>query len=515
MQPLPIGIQTFKDIRDGNYLYIDKTKWLYEMVKDSKGTYFLSRPRRFGKSLTLSTLKEIFEGNRELFKGLWIYDAKYEWKKYPIIRIDFSGMKPENPAHLKDGILDAINTAAEKYQIELSEQHYDLRFKQLLRKLSEKGNIVILIDEYDKPIIDHLMKPELAVEMREILKGFYTIIKSSDEYIRFVLLTGVSKFSRAGVFSGLNNLNDISMNAKYSAVAGITEEELKNNFKEYIADFSDSLDISEDLLFTKIRNWYNGYCFSGQCERVYNPFSTLLLLENKEFKNYWFETGTPSFLINLAKEKDFAVSDLPIKAEEISFSTYEVDRLDIIPLLFQTGYLTLKGYDPERLLYTLDYPNFEVKNSFLQYFVRGYTNSIFQESKLYDLIDSLRERNFENFFIILRSIFASIDYDLHIPQEKYYQTVFYLIFTLIGLRVSAEVKTNIGRIDAVIEDGGGIFLFEFKFTGTKEDALAQIKQNKYFEKYLSPAGMQKNDPIYLFGVEFRDRNVGEWIVEAG
>ncbi|HMZ62026.1 MAG TPA: PD-(D/E)XK nuclease domain-containing protein, partial [Leptospiraceae bacterium] len=214
------------------------------------------------------------------------------------------------------------------------------------------------------------------------------------------------------------------------------------------------------------------------------------------------------------KEKDFAVSDLPIKAEEISFSTYEVDRLDIIPLLFQTGYLTLKGYDPERLLYTLDYPNFEVKNSFLQYFVRGYTNSIFQESKLYDLIDSLRERNFENFFIILRSIFASIDYDLHIPQEKYYQTVFYLIFTLIGLRVSAEVKTNIGRIDAVIEDGGGIFLFEFKFTGTKEDALAQIRQNKYFEKYLSSAGSQKNGSIYLFGAEFKDRNVGEWVMET-
>jgi PD-(D/E)XK nuclease superfamily/Predicted AAA-ATPase len=295
---------------------------------------------------------------------------------------------------------------------------------------------------------------------------------------------------------------------------GITHEEIKENFKEYILDFSHKLKLSDEELLTKIKHWYNGYCFSGECDKVYNPFSTLLLFDKQVFKNYWFETGTPSFLIELAKKQDFAISEMPVRAEEISFSTYEVDRLDIIPLLFQTGYLTLTGYDPERLLYTLDYPNFEVKNSFLQYFIRGYINRVFQESKLYDLIDSLREKDFETFFTILRSILANIDYDLHIPQEKYYQTVFYLVFTLIGLRVSAEVKTNIGRIDAVIEDND-IYLFEFKFNDTAKSGLDQIHKNKYFEKYFSKHknATSKSCGLYLFGVEFKDRTVGEWIVE--
>ncbi|HRG48949.1 MAG TPA: AAA family ATPase [Leptospiraceae bacterium] len=512
MKSLPIGIQTFRDIRDGKYVYIDKTKLIYELVKDHKGVYFLSRPRRFGKSLTLSTLKEIFEGNKELFQGLWIYGAEYDWKKYPIIRLDFSKQKAENKAELKKFIVDQLDYIAKENKITLVKEDYFARFEELIKILSERGKIVILIDEYDKPIIDHIENPELAKEMREILKGFYRIIKSSDEYLRFVFLTGVSKFSKAGVFSGLNNLNDISMTSQFSAMLGITQEEMKENFKEYILEFANKQKLTEEELLAKIKHWYNGYCFSGDCEKVYNPFSTLLLFQNKEFKNYWFETGTPSFLIELAKQKDFAISEMPVRAEEISFSTYEVDRLDIIPLLFQTGYLTLTGYNPERLLYTLDYPNFEVKNSFLQYFIRGYTNRAFQESKLYDLIDSLREKDFDSFFTILRSIFANIDYDLHIPQEKYYQTVFYLVFTLIGLRVSAEVKTNIGRIDAVIEDKD-IYLFEFKFNDTAKSALAQIHKNKYFEKYLSRDTTQQNSGLYLFGVEFKDKTVGEWIVE--
>ncbi|MEM4271029.1 MAG: AAA family ATPase [Candidatus Pacearchaeota archaeon] len=512
MQPLPIGRQSFKDIRARGELYVDKTRYLYELVKNG-GVYFLSRPRRFGKSLTLSTLKEIFEGNKEVFEGLWIYNANYDWKPYPIIRVDFSKQKAENKEELKRFISDQLDYIAQSYGFSLTKQEYFSRFEELIKSLSKKGKIVILIDEYDKPIIDHLTKPELAIEMREILKGFYTIIKASDEYLRFVFLTGVSKFSKTGVFSGLNNLSDISMASKYSAIAGITQEELINNFKEYILDFSNELKISEAQLLEKIEHWYNGYCFSSKCQRVYNPFSTLLLFENKEFRNYWFETGTPSFLINLAKEKNFEITGLPIRVEEISFSTYEIEQLDVVPLLFQTGYLTIKSYDSERLLYTLDYPNFEVKNAFLQYFILGYTNRTFQESKLYDLIDSLREKDFENFFLILQSIFANIDYDLHIPQEKYYQTIFYLIFTLVGLRTFAEVKTNVGRIDVVIQDRGSTFLFEFKFNGTKEEALEQMKKNKYFQKYFMPSDKTTSNPIYLFGVEFKNKNIGDWIVE--
>ncbi len=511
MKSLPIGRQSFKDILERNELYVDKTKYLYELVKNG-GVYFLSRPRRFGKSLTLSTLKEIFEGNKEIFKGLWIYEADYDWKKYPIIRVDFSGMKPENPNHLKDGINSNLNLIAEKYQVQLTEVHYDLRFKQLIIQLSKLGQIVILIDEYDKPIIDHLEKPELAKEMREIMKGFYTIIKASDEYIRFVFLTGVSKFSKAGVFSGLNNLNDISMDRNFSAMLGITHEELKENFKEYILGFSNELKLSEEELLTKIKHWYNGYCFSGVCEKVYNPFSTLLLFDKQEFKNYWFETGTPSFLVKLMRENDFSIPNLEsIEVEPEYFTVYDVENLNPLPLLYQTGYLTIKEKNEEFGSYILGFPNYEVKNSFTNYL----SVHFFQAKKdmpINNLIRALRSKDFESFFTILRSIFANIDYDLHIPQEKYYQTVFYVVFTLIGMRVFAEVKTNIGRIDAVIEDND-IYLFEFKFNDTAQNALEQIHKNKYFEKYLTNQHLTQNQKggLYLFGAQFKDKTVGEWI----
>jgi len=509
---LPIGIQTFRDIQNGNYIYVDKTKFIYELVKRSKGVYFLSRPRRFGKSLTLSTLKEIFEGNKELFQGLWIYKAEYDWKKYPIIRVDFSGMKPFTPDELKSGIISNLNSIARKYEIELTENIYEHRFKELIEKLSRLGQIVILIDEYDKPIIDHIEKPELAKEMREILKGFYSIIKSSDEYLRFVFLTGVSKFSKAGAFSGLNNLEDISMDRNFSAMLGITQEELKDNFNEYILEFSNKQNLTEEELLAKIKYWYNGYCFSGDCEKVYNPFSTLLLFQNKEFKNYWFETGTPSFLVKLMRENDFSLPDLEsIEVEPEYFSTYDLENLNPLPLLYQTGYLTIKEKNEEFGSYILGFPNYEVKNSFTNYLSVHFFQAK-RDMPINNLIRALRTKDFDSFFTILRSIFANIDYDLHIPQEKYYQTVFYLVFTLIGLRVSAEVKTNIGRIDAVIEDKD-IYLFEFKFNDTAKSALAQIHKNKYFEKYLSRDTTQQNSGLYLFGVEFKDKTVGEWIVE--
>jgi hypothetical protein len=512
MKLLPIGIQTFRKIIEGNYLYIDKTKFIYEMVKNPSGFFFLSRPRRFGKSLLLSTLNEIFLGNKEIFKGLSIYDSSYEWKKYPIIRIDFSKQKAENKEQLERFINTQLDSIAIDYGVSLKPNEYFSRFEELIHKLKDFGKIVILIDEYDKPIIDYIEQPELAKEMREILKGFYTIIKASDEHIRFVLLTGVSKFSRTGIFSGLNNLNDISMNQNFSAMLGITETELKENFKEYILEFSNVEKISEEALLDKIRFWYNGYCFTGDCEKVYNPFSTLLLFYNKNFSNYWFESGTPTFLINLAKKNDFTIESIPLEIGELSFSTYDIEKLQLVPLLFQTGYLTLKGYDKESMLYSLDYPNFEVKNAFLTYLAAEWTKKEAPETYIHKLITSLRSRDFELFFQILQSLFANIDYDLHINQEKYYQTIFYLVFTLIGLKVFAEVKTNIGRIDVVIDDKD-LFLFEFKLNDTATNALKQIHKNKYFQKYLASDYPLGNKKLFLFGVEFKNKNIGEWVLE--
>jgi hypothetical protein len=510
MKRLPIGIQTFRDIVQNDYLYVDKTEKIFDLVDNPKGVYFFSRPRRFGKSLLISTLNEIFEGNKELFKDLWIYEADYAWGKHPVVRIDFSKSKARNSNELINYIVYQLDKTALLYGVKLEQTQYDIKFDELLSKLSGINKVVVLIDEYDKPIIDNIENKNLAIELREILKGFYTIIKACDEHIRFVLLTGVSKFSKAGVFSGLNNLKDISMNAGYSSLLGITSQEMEICFKKHIDQFLESEEIDKSELIKKITYWYDGFCFSRSCEKIFNPFSMLLLFDNAEFSNYWFESATPSFLIKLIKEKGFDLNRLDrVKVDESAFSSYEIENLKVVPILFQTGYLTITGYDKERMEYTLAYPNFEVKNSMIKCFAEAYS---YVERELvhgyaWKLIDALREHDFNEFFDTLRVFFAKIPYDLHINREKYYQTVFYLIFSLIGLKVEAEVKTNKGRIDAVIIDSD-VHIFEFKFGGNKDKALRQIKDKKYFEKYQG-----KGKKIYLFGVEFADRNVGEWVVE--
>jgi len=507
VKKLPIGIQTFRKLIDGNYLYVDKTEHIHRLIVQGS-VYFLSRPRRFGKSLLISTLNEIFEGNKELFKGLWIYEADYAWEKHPVVRIDFSKSKARNSDELINYIVYQLDKTARLYGITLEQTQYDIKFDELLTKLSGINKVVVLIDEYDKPIIDNIENKELAIELREILKGFYTIIKACDEYIRFVLLTGVSKFSKAGVFSGLNNLKDLSMGMQYSSLLGITRQEMEDSFKDHIDRFAETEGVSNAELIEKITYWYNGFCFSRTCERVFNPFSMLLLFDNARFSNYWFESATPSFLIKLMKEKNFDIKRLKeMEVREESFGAYELENLAALPLLFQTGYLTIKEYDKTFMTYILGYPNFEVENSFQYALLNSYSN-MHVDGYLIDLIRALRNDDFETFFDTLRIFFANIPYDLHIKKEKYYQTVFYLIFSLIGLKVEAEVKTNKGRIDSVIIDKD-IYIFEFKFDGDKDQALNQIKDKKYFEKY---HGERKK--IYLFGVEFADRNIGKWVVEC-
>ncbi len=376
LKPLPVGIQTFRDIIKGGYLYIDKTRYIYEMVKTPKGVYFLSRPRRFGKSLLISTLAEIFEANKELFKGLWIYGSDYKWEKHPVIKFDFSLMIADTKEELKGLLKKRIHSIARKNGIELEDGIYTAMLGDLLERLIEKNGgrkVVVLIDEYDKPIIDHIEDVDKAVEMREVLKAFYTVFKGMDEYIRFVLLTGVSKFSKAGVFSGLNNLEDITMVDRYAIMLGITQEEMEKYFEGYIEELGKVEGLSKEETLGKIREWYNGYCFSRNCERVYNPFSTLRLFKEKVFTNYWFESGTPSFLIKLMKEKEFDVTEIPIEINEIEFTVYEVEELDVLPLLFQTGYLTIVGYDKEHNRYRLDYPNKEVREAFNEVLLKSYT----------------------------------------------------------------------------------------------------------------------------------------------
>jgi hypothetical protein len=490
---------------------VDKTNFAHKLITEGK-YYFLSRPRRFGKSLLLDTFYQIFTGNRELFKDFAIYDKDWEWKAYPIIKINFSEKKTEEPDDLKNFIINQLDLIAGIHDTKLTIPSYDERFNELILKITNKFNsqVVVLIDEYDKPIIDHLENPALASEFREILKGFYTIIKAQDANIKFAFLTGVSKFSKTGIFSGLNNLRDITMEKDFSAICGITQKELLTNLKEHIRHFSIAENLSEDELTDKIALMYNGYCFSDKCESVYNPFSTLTLFVKQHFSNYWFESGTPTFLIKLIKNQRQIPQDIEdIWVNEYAFGSYEIETLDLIPILFQAGYLTIKDYKSQRRQYLLSYPNLEVKESFQHYLINTFSGvkKELSDSYLWNIVDALDVPDFDRFFEMLSVFFANIPYDIQIPQEKYYQSIFYLIFSLLGLKITAEARTSKGRIDAVIEEKA-IFIFEFKYSGTKEEALQQIKNKEYFKPYLA-----KGKDIYIIGATFKDKDQFEWVVE--
>ena len=465
LKPLPIGKHTFVDIRHENMMYVDKTAYLHHMITRGSA-YFLSRPRRFGKSLTLSTLDAIFSGKRELFDGLAIAETDYTWEKHPIIRLDMSKMEVDSPENLKIALLLNLDAIATDYHISLDRRGgLQTTFATVIKDLHAKyGKVVVLIDEYDKPIISHMTDIPLAISMRDTLRDFYTILKASDEYLRFVLLTGVSKFSKAGVFSQLNHLSDLTMDRAYAALCGYTQEELEFYFVEHITALAKYENLSLSEIQDKIKHWYNGYHFCENAPGIYNPFSTLLLFEQKKFKDYWFETGTPKFLIDLIKHTQYNLENIEkTPVLESAFSTYELESLNISALLFQTGYLTIADYRDDRMLYQLSFPNFEVKQSFFTYILHAYTDDpVFSGGPLWALIDALYANNLTLFFETLKTFFAKIPYTIQIDREPYYQTIFYVIFTLLKLKISAEVCTNTGRIDALIETPTTLYLFEFK-----------------------------------------------------
>ena len=348
LKKLPVGIQNFGKIVEQNYLYIDKTKYIYNLITNNKYIFF-SRPRRFGKSLLLDTISEIFKGNKHLFKGLWLYNSDYTWDKHPVIKLDLSSFGFRDISQLEDKLLLTIKKVLRDYKdINIDSKYYDNAFDELIFKLHEKYNkrVVILIDEYDAPIINTLEDTEKAIQVRNILRNFYKIIKANDAYIRFTMLTGVSRFSKAGVFSALNNLNDITVDTQYSTMLGITQKELISYFDAHIKDMAHKEQINYEKLLTKIKFWYNGFCFNTQNPsekyKIYNPFSILLLFHKKEFRNYWFDSGTPKFLIDLIIRNQYNISNLEfLKSSLDLFDSYEPDTLKLIPLLFQTGYITL------------------------------------------------------------------------------------------------------------------------------------------------------------------------------
>jgi hypothetical protein len=514
-QPLQPSTSTFRKLIEGGFLYVDKTRFLYDLVSPSAGVYFLSRPRRFGKSLTVSTLEEIFHGSKDLFQGLWIDHSDYAWQAYPVLRFDLS-LNTVKSAHELEQALDYyLEGFAQQFNLTLRGFNYQSRFANLLLQLSEEKQVVVLVDEYDKPILDNIEQLAEAKRIRSTLKSFYGVLKAMDAALRFVFITGISKFSRVGIFSDPNNLIDLTMNPAMATALGITEEELLDNFQEHLAALAAKEGVTLHEMLQQVRAWYDGFCFTEDAPNVYNPFSTVQLFYHQRFANYWFESSTPTFLIKLIKERDADIQPLQeLELADLNFSTYDLEQLDLISLLFQTGYLTIKGYhrEPYGGLYTLSYPNMEVKNAFLTYLLSAYNDIevVLTASHLHALLHALYSHDLPRFFTVLDVLFANIDYDLHLNQEKYYQTIFYLIFLLLGVRVHAEVKTSRGRIDALVELPDRIYLFEFKLGGRAATALEQIKTNDYYQKY-----RLLGKALTLIGVRFdrRKRKVTGWKYE--
>ncbi|MCK4761488.1 MAG: ATP-binding protein [Candidatus Aminicenantes bacterium] len=518
MKKLPIGIQTFSDLIEGDYIYVDKTEAIYNLFAGGGRYYFLSRPRRFGKSLLLSTIKEIFSGSKELFKGLWIYD-KIDWEKHPIIHIDFSKIGYNNPEVLEKELDIKIEELAAEQGITLYKGKTPVsKFGELIEKVSEKNRskVVLLIDEYDKPIIDFIAEKKIAAANRDILRQFYTVIKASDQYLEFAFLTGVSKFSRVSVFSGLNNLNDITHDEKYSTMLGYTHEELLFYFDTRLAQaLKKRADQSKEKLVAEIKRWYNGYTWDAR-HFVYNPFSILNFFDKNRFSNYWFTSATPTFLIKLVRQRSVNVEKLEhYRAGESFFNAFEVDNINVASLLFQTGYLTIEKIEESEELdriYTLSYPNLEVEKSFLEHLLAEFSSQYPDEIGVlvYDLKKYLYDNELDTFFELIKSLFASIPYNIFpADKESYYHSLIYLLLTLVGVNVQCEIQTHKGRIDAVIEAPEYIFIMEFKMDSA-EKALEQIRQKRYYEPYFS-----RKKPIILVGVAFdkEKRNISSFKAE--
>ncbi len=522
LKNLPIGISDFESIINEGYLYIDKTQHLYNLISSGK-YYFLSRPRRFGKSLLISTFYNIFRGKKELFKGLYIYDSNYEWEKYPVVVLDFNVISNDNAKILTEALKKKIDEIGESEGLEIKEDNLlKEKFEELIKKLYEKHNkgIVFLIDEYDKPIIDHIGKGEgelrIAEENRTLLKSFYGVLKGASvvKKTRFVFITGITKFSKVSIFSELNNLTDLTMDKRYCDILGITEEEIDRDLSPYIDRFCDEEKLDCEELREELRGYYNGYRFSSKDVRVYNPFSLFSALEKRSIENYWFETGTPTFLINLIEEGDIYIPEYEdYEVSSSQFSVYELDRLSPLPLMFQSGYLTIKDYNAEDDLYVLSYPNKEVRVSFTESILtRLYLGD--GESKHKKIRSKLNRGEVEEAIEIIKSVFSEIPYTLMKKkklEEADFHILFYLIVSSSGVGIKSEILTSKGRIDALIETRDRYYIFEFKCNQSSNKAIQQIKEKKYYEPYKN-----KGKEIILIGINFstKERNISDYKIEV-
>lgn len=509
----PIGIQDFAKLRQNGFAYVDKTKFVYKLA-DEGSYYFLSRPRRFGKSLFLSTLEAYFLGRKELFEGLAVYDMEKEWKRYPIFHMDLNTADYSQEDSLYAVLNSYLSSWEDLYGARDSETTLALRFKGVISRAAEKEgcSVVILIDEYDKPILQALGNHVLLEKHRAMLKSFYSVLKTQDRYIRFAFITGVTKFGKVSVFSDLNNLMDISMDRRYISICGMTQKELLGNFHEAIADLSEVYSDTEEETLGRLKERYDGYHFEENTVGIYNPFSVLNTLARQQYNDYWFETGTPTFLVDLLKMHNYRLPD--ITKECVSGDVINsIDSLSTnpIPIIYQSGYLTIKGYDSRFKKYLLGFPNKEVEEGLLNFMLPLYTSAGNNSPFMVDeFVKDVEAGNPERFMQRMKSFFADTSYQVVGNAELYFQNAMYLVFKIMGFYTQVERPTSDGRIDAVIQTPDYIYIIECKLDRTAEEALKQINDSNYAE----PFAMDKRR-IYKIGINFSSvtRGVEEWLIE--
>ena len=509
----PIGIQDFVKLRQGGFAYVDKTKFVYKLA-DEGSYYFLSRPRRFGKSLFLSTLEAYFLGRKELFEGLAIYDMEKEWKSHPIFYIDLNTANFRDENSLYEVLNSHVSVWEEKYGAREYETTLALRFKGVIARAAEKEGrgVVILIDEYDKPILQTLRNEELQEKHRSLLKSFYSVLKTQDRYIRFAFITGVTKFGKVSVFSDLNNLMDISMDQRYISICGMTQNELLYNFREGIEQLGEAYGDTEEETLNKLKIRYDGYHFEEDTVGIYNPFSVLNTLAKLRYKDYWFETGTPTFLVDLLKMHNYRLLD--ITREKVSGDVINsIDSMSTnpIPVIYQSGYLTIKGYDERFKKYRLGFPNKEVEEGFLNFLLPLYTSAGNNSPFMVDeFVQDVESGNPERFMQRMKAFFADTSYQVVGNAELYFQNAMYLVFKIMGFYTQVERPTSDGRIDAIIQTPDYIYIIECKLDRTADEALCQINDSNY----AAPFAMDKRR-IYKIGVNFssQTRGVEQWVIE--
>ena len=529
MMKYPIGIQSFEKMITEGYCYVDKTDLLYQLVKEG-AIYFLSRPRRFGKSLLVSTLKNYFLGKKELFKGLAIEKLETEWKEYPVFHIDFNGSNFTVPGTVEKKLEGYIAGWEAQYGKSTYLTDVGDRFAYLLKQAHEQSGrrCVVLIDEYDKPILDVLdtgIKGEqeetlLEDRNREVLKGFYSVFKAADDDLQFVLLTGVTKFSQVSVFSGFNQPADISMDIRYEALCGITQEELEHYFAGPISDMADREGISKEEMTGLLKRQYDGYHFSEKMTDVYNPFSLLNAFASGSIRDYWFRSGTPSYLIRLLAHTDENLDELTGKYyDPQEFIDYKANVEKPLPMIYQSGYLTIKDYKPRRGTFLLDFPNNEVKKGFVSLVASDYFKPQRENvnSWIQDLIDALEEGDTDKLHKLFTSFLADIPYTMRRKQdererERYFHYTFYLIFRLVSVyTVYTEKEQSEGRVDCIVETPDYVYIFEFKLDGSADEALKQIEEKGYARPYASD-----RRPVYKIGVSFSSQTgtIDDWKIQG-